>query len=138
MSSNNGAISQISYHKYDVDSVVGFIPTIKITVRLNPAKNFDEFKNIMIASTDRLKSTLDNFEYLDRITNVKLSNHNCIYYSSRYSITPASSEKFIVRTKSYNIPRGNYFVSITFMDNESSEDCSSLFNEIIKTISITD
>jgi len=137
-SSNNGIISQISYYKYNQDSVTGFIPTVKITVRLNPAKTFDEFKTIMINSANRLKLTLSDFEYLDQVKTVKLSDHNSIYYSCRYSITPASSEKFNVRTISYNIPRGRYFVSITFMDNDSTEDCSNLFNGIIKTIKITD
>jgi hypothetical protein len=136
--SNKGLISQISYYKYNIDSVKGFIPTVKITVRLNPANNFDEFKSMMVASANRVKSTLTSFEYLDNFTTVKLSNHNSIYYSCRYSITPVSSDKFIVRAKSYNIPRGRYFVSITFMDTESSEDCSNLFNELLKTISITD
>ncbi len=134
--SNNGIISQISYIKYEMGSVVGFIPTIKITVRLNPATNFDEFKNMMIASADDLKSTLNSFQYLDSVTEVKLSDHNSTYYSFLFSITPVSSDKFIVRAKSYDIPRGKYFVSITFMDNESTEDCSKLFDEVLKTISI--
>jgi len=136
--SNKGIISQISYYKYDMDSVTGFIPTIKITVRLNPAKDFNEFKNMITASADKLKSTLNNFVYLNNITTVKLSDHNSVYYSCRYSITPVSSDKFIIRTKSYSTPRGRYFVSITFMDNESTEDCSNVFNELLKTISITD
>ena len=136
--STKGVISQISYYKYDIDSVIGFIPTIKITVRLNPAKNFDEFKNMMIASANRLKSTLNCIEYLDEVATVNLSDHNSIYYSCHYSITPASSDKFIVRAKCYNIPRGRYFVSITFMDNESTEDCSDLFTELLKTIIIAD
>ena len=136
--SNKGVISQISYYKYDMDTMTGFIPTVKITVRLNPANNFEEFKKIMIASANRVKSTLNSFEYVDDFKTVKLSDHSSIYYSCRYSITPVSSDKFIVRTKCYDIPIGHYFVSIKFMDNESTEDCSELFNELIKSISIID
>jgi hypothetical protein len=131
--SKNGIISQTTYYKYDTDKVQGFIPTVKIIVRLNPSESFDEFQSIIIATTEKLKSVLSGFEIIEPVENLKISNQNSIYYSCKYSITPVSSDEFKLRTRSYNIPRGRYFLSITLMDNESNEDCSSEFMEIIKT-----
>lgn len=53
-------------------------------------------------------------------------------------VSSVDSKRFFVRAKSYNVSRGKYFVSITLMDNETNEDCSKTFDEVIKSVSITD
>jgi hypothetical protein len=136
--SNNGIISQITLYKYSTDSVSGFIPTVKLTVRLNPAANFGEFKAIITASTDRLKSAFDDFKYIDKVSTTRISNHDFVYSAFSFSITGAHSAKFVVRARSYDIPRWKYWFSISMMDNSTTEDCSAIYNEILKTIAITD
>jgi hypothetical protein len=137
--SMNGVISQIGYSKYNLDSVSGVIPTIKITVRLNPAKNFDEFQEFTNAVVDKNSSVTNKFELIEKICTKVISDHKAIYYACRYSLTTNSSdEEFIIRVKMYSIPRGRYLINLAFIDNEITEDCSALYAEVLKSVVITD
>ena len=133
---NRGIISVCTYYKYNMDSVSGLIPTIKITVRTNPTEDFNEFKKIMITSTDNLKTIVDDFKFIDNFTNIVLSGKECLYYSCSYSLKRKDADKINVRTKYYMIPKGKYFVSISLMDNQTTDDCSKLFDEVIKSLQL--
>ncbi len=133
---NKGIISLRTYYKYNIDSVSGLIPTIKINVRTNPTGNFTEFKKIMITSTDNIKTFVDDFKFIDNFTDIKLSEKDCLYYSCSYSLKRKDADKINVRMKNYMIPKGQYFISISLMDNQTDDDCSKLYDELISSLQL--
>lgn len=137
LNSNKGILTLASYYKYRIDSVSGFIPTIKVTVRANPTTNMPDFKQVMIASTDRLKTVVKNFEYIDNLQETSISGLPCLLYSCRYSLPLADGSNIKVRNRYYMIPKGSHFISISLMDNETTENCSQTFDVFIKSLQLT-
>ena len=137
VNSKKGIVSLCTFYKYRIDSAAGLIPTVKITVRSKPECTFGEFKEIMIASAERLKATLANFQFIEQVQQVSVGGSPSVYYSSTYSLALNDERKMKVRTRSYMIPREKYFISITLMDNESREDNSKIYDELIKSFQFT-
>lgn len=136
LSSNKGLLSLVAYYKYSPDSVSGLIPTVKITVRLNPSSNFEEFQQIMEESTHNMKTILNDFVMTDSIKEIKISNRRCLYYCFDYSLQSKNAGKIQVRAKYYMIPKGEYFISISLMDNRIDDDCSALYSHLIRTLEL--
>ena len=133
--SNKGILTLATFYKYKLDSVAGLIPTIKVTVRSNPTDNFADFKSVMIASTDQLKTILDSFRVIDDYKEIQLSHQQSLSFSCRYLLKIPGAKPIAVRTRFYNIPKGKYFVSLSFMDDET-DDCSALFDQVINTLQL--
>ena len=137
LSSNKGTITLVTYYKYNINSVNGLIPTIKVTIRSNPTSNMSDFKQVMVASTNRVKTVVKDFEFIDNFKEVDISNYPGLFYSCRYSFTLANSDTMKVRTRYYMIPKGIYFISISLMDNETSENCSEVFDQFLANLQLT-
>ncbi len=134
VNSRKGIISLCALSKYDPANTPGIIPTIKITIRKNPAADFEEFRKIMIASTERLKTIFDDFELTEKHKKIQASKKDCLYYSCRYSFKGSDSGKTTIRTKCYDIPSHDYYISITLMDSPPAEDCTQIFDQLIKSL----
>ena len=137
LNSNKGIITLSTYYKYKIDSVAGLIPTIKVTVRANPTTNMTEFKQVMAVSTDRVKTVVKNFEFIENFKEVNVSGFPSLYYNCRYSLTLANGDNMKVRNRYYMIPKGAYFISISLMDNETNEDCTQVLDNFIKNLKLT-
>jgi len=137
LNSNTGILTLSTYYKYKIDSVVGLIPTIKVTIRANPTTNMSDFKQVMSASTDRVKTVVKNFEFIESFKEINVSNFPSLYYNCRYSLTLANGDNMKVRTRYYMIPKGTYFISISLMDNETNEDCTKTLDGFIKSLQLT-
>jgi hypothetical protein len=137
LNSNKGIITLASYYKYKIDSVSGLIPTVKVTVRANPTTNMSDFKQVMNESTNRVKTVVKNFEFVDNLKEKNVSGFPCLFYSCRYSLTLANGDNMEVRTRYYMIPKGAYFVSISLMDNETNENCLQTFDKFISSLQLT-
>lgn len=136
LNSNKGALTLSTFYKYNIDSMVGLIPTIKVTVRANSSTNITEFKEVMIATTERVKTVVKNFEFIENFKEVNVSGFPSLYYNCRYSLTLANGDNMKVRNRYYMIPKGRYFISISLMDNETKEDCSQVFTKFINNIQL--
>jgi len=134
LDSRKGVISLCAYSKYDATVTPGFTPTIKVTIRQNPAVSFQEFKQILTANTETFKTVLDNFVYIQPATSVTISGTECVYTSFRYTLKTGDFGTIRVRARSYSIPEAGYFISVTFMDSPPAEDCTVLFDQLVKTI----
>ena len=126
LNSNKGIITLSSYYKYKIDSVSGLIPTIKVTIRANPTTNMSDFKQVMNESTNRVKTIVENFEFIENFKEVNISGFPSLYYSCRYSLTLANGDNMSIRNRYYMIPKGEYFISISLLDNETNENCSQV------------
>ena len=137
LNSNKGILTLSTYYKYKIDSVAGLIPTIKVTIRANPTTTMADFEQVMEASTDRVKTIVKNFEFIENFKEVNVSGFTSLYYNCRYSLTPANGENMKVRNRYYMIPKGAYFISISLMDNETKEDCTQVLDKFIKSLQLT-
>ncbi|MDB5248070.1 MAG: hypothetical protein JWQ40_2464 [Segetibacter sp.] len=137
LNSNKGVVTLVSYYKYKTDSVSGLIPTVKITIRNNPTSNYSDFKQVMIESTNRVKTVVRNFEFIDNFKEVKVSEYAALFYSCRYSFSLASGDTMKVRSRYYMIPKDKYFISISLMDNETNENSSQLYNQLMNSLELT-
>jgi hypothetical protein len=137
LNSNKGILTLSTYYKYKIDSVAGLIPTIKVTVRANSAPTMADFKEVMVASTDRVKTVVKNFEFIENFREVDLCGLSSLYYNCRYSLTLAKGDNIKIRNRYYMIPKGAYFISISLMDNETTEDCSQVLDKFIKSLQLT-
>jgi hypothetical protein len=137
LSSNKGVITLCTYYKYNIDSVAGLIPTVKVTIRSNPTSNMTDFKKVMTESTNRVKTVVKNFEFIDSLKEVNISNYPSLTYNCRYSLTLANGDNMKIRNRYYMIPKGIYFISISLMDNETNENCSQVFEQLIANLQLT-
>lgn len=137
INSNKGVLTLVSYFKYNLDSVIGLIPTIKVTIRINPTSSMEEFKQVMVASTDRMKKVLKNFEFIENFIEVSVSGFQALYYNSRYSLLLADGDIINVRNRYYMIPKGDFFITVSLMDNETNEDCTKVMNTFMKDLQLT-
>ena len=136
LNSNKGVVTLCSYYKYKIDSVAGLIPTVKITIRNNPTSNYSDFKQMMVESTDRVKTVVQNFEFIENFKELKISDYASLTYSCRYAFSLASGHTMKVRNAYYMIPKGKYFISISLMDNETNENNSQVYDQLISSLQL--
>ncbi len=137
INSNNGTLTLCTLAKYHIDSVSGLIPTIKVIIRENPAADMGEFKEMMTESTNRAKTVVKNFEFIDDFKEITISGIPSLFYSCRYSLTLADGEQMNIRARYYMIPKNGHFISISLMDNEDNENCSLVFDQFISALELT-
>ena len=80
---------------------------------------------------------MENFEFIDNFNDLNISRFPCLFYSCRYALTLANGDSVKVRTHYYMIPKGAYFISISLMDNETNENCTEVFDKLIRRLQLT-
>lgn len=121
---NDSSVRLIYYSKYEKPK---YLPCIEIKIYNNRFKNFDAFYTAMSKTAEHFPKDPQN---PNKTTKVKIDGKDAIYTSAKF---PTSSNSNPVRIKSYSIPIGEVYFQINFMDEEN-EDCSKLFDELIKTV----
>ena len=133
---NNGSILLTSFYKYNPQTHAGLIPTIQLNVRLNPTRNFEEFKNSMIQSANSFKQYFSDFKFETGPKVIEVDGINSIYFVGNFTMTTQNGEAMKVRSRTYAIPKGDYFFQLNFTDGIVKEDNSDLFDNLIKTVEI--
>ena len=131
---NKGTIQVVTFYKYPIETTPGIIPTIKVNLRKNNSKTFDEFKKVIEESFSGIKNVFPDFKYLSNPFKTKLSGLDCIKAVCAYTLKTKNGEEKVTITV-YAVPIKNQFYQITFMDSEK-EDNTELYNELAKTIEI--
>jgi hypothetical protein len=133
---HKGSILLTSYYKYNPKTHAGLIPTIQFNVRVNGARNFNEFKNVMTQSANSFKNHFEDFEFAVTPTVVEISGVKAIYFVGKFSMQMHNGILMKVRSRTYAVPYGSYFFQLNFTDGQDKEDNSELFDSLIKTIKI--
>ena len=133
---NNGSILLTSFYKYNPQTHAGLIPTIQINVRLNPTRNFEEFKSSMIQSANSFKQYFSDFKFETEPKVIEVDEINSIYFVGNFTMKTQNGEPMKVRSRTYAIPKDGYFFQINFTDGADKEDNSELFDELIETVDI--
>lgn len=131
---NKGTIQLVTFYKYPIETTPGIIPTIKINLRKNTSKSFDEFKKVIEESFSGIKNVFPDFKYLSNPVKTKISGLDCVKAVCAYTLKAKNGEEKVTITV-YAVPIKNQFYQITFMDSEK-EDNTELYNELAKTIEI--
>ena len=131
---NKGTIQVVTFYKYPIETTSGIIPTIKVNLRKNTSKSFDEFKKVIEESFSGIKNVFPDFKYLSTPVKTKMSGLDCVKAVCTYTLKANNGEEKVTITV-YAVPIKNQFYQITFMDSEK-EDNTELYNELAKTIEI--
>ncbi len=123
------------YYKYNPEFHYGLIPTIKIYVRKNNSRDFDNFFVAAKNEIESVRSQVSNFKFIESPKTITIGKHKAFYATSSYNLNIQTGEIANVRTKYVCIPLENQYLYMTLIDNEE-ENCSDLFTEVISKILI--
>jgi len=129
-----GSVYLVNFFKLFVTGSDGLIPKIQINTVIKPEKTFADFKKEAIASADKLKKNLSDFEYIQRPEEITISGIKSIYFIIQYTMV-INGKEMNIRNHTYAIPYQNYLFHISLVDGPS-EDCTALFENLIKTIKV--
>jgi len=130
-----GNLPLISYTKYDMDRVEGLTPTINVTLVKNYTSNFEEFQDFMNNSVKQFQDMLNNFEITSPIQEIDIAGFKSIGFVGTYDL-PIYDSTYKTRVWTYAVPMDSYIYQINFIDFIESEDCSDLYNDLLKSIRI--
>jgi len=128
-----------AYTKYVPDSKPGLNPKIEARVvsnRLNRSLSFDEFKPAIVRAFQTLKSGLQAYAYIQEPTPIDVVGATGVYQISKFKMRTKERTEYYVRSRTYAIPYKTYFFQISFVDEVGGEDCSAVFDELVKSIKI--
>jgi hypothetical protein len=136
LKSNNSAVDLATYTKYDPKKHRGIIPTIKIRTHTNQTDNINDFKTVIEKSTENVKKALTNFRYINHPTITEIAKQKAVQFSAQFTLKNGSVDYEII-SKTYYIPKKGYFISLNFIEEVGKEDNQLLFDELIKSIQLT-
>jgi len=135
LKSLDAASKFIAFHKYDPKIKSGIIPTINITVRSTNLKSFEKFKLHIDRQGEQLSKILENFK--DTPAEIVVINGTKIWISTAtYNLKDPTSKNVKLYTRMLYIYRGNYYISINFIEEVDKENNSALFDEVQKSIKV--
>jgi len=130
LKSRNNSLQVMAFQKYQTDEREGPIPTIQARMRPNPIDTFDVFTAAFLRSIDPSKMPFENYLIVSK-EEVLVSGYKAVKVISTYSLAGQST-----RVRSYAVPVGKQYFQVTFIDNPPGEDCSAVFDSLVKSIKI--
>jgi hypothetical protein len=136
LKSNNASVNLATFTKYDSKKVSGIIPTVKIRTNKNQTKSTADFLKFVESSSESAKKSLTNFRFIDNPSIIKISNSDVIKFSAQFSLKNGAIDYEII-SNSYYIPKNGYYISVNFIEQVGKEDNSLLFDELVKSMILT-
>lgn len=137
LKSDNSSISLATLVKYNPKTYAGIIPTIKIRTQVSNTNNIEEFIGQLKKSTEDLKKALNDFKYIDNPSVVEISEKKVVKFSVQFNLKQENNS-FNICSRSYYILKKGYYISLNFIEEIGKEDNRPLFEDLVKTISLTD
>jgi len=132
----NAASKLVSYYKYDPVSK-GIIPTINIAVRATRVKSFANFKMHIERASSQMKTLFENF-ITTAPQNVDIDGGKAWITKATYDFKDPAGAIVKLSSEAVYIYKGKYYISINFIEEKGKEDNTLLFNNVIKSIKLTD
>jgi hypothetical protein len=132
---SQGNLPLFSYTKYDTDSLVGPTPTINVVLNKNPSSNFQGFKDICENSMVQFQDMFDNFEMTSPIQEIDIAGIKSVSCVATYDFSFDGSI-YKTRVWIYAVPLDGYSYQINFIDFIELDDCSIIYNDVLKSIII--
>jgi hypothetical protein len=128
-----------AFTKYVPNSRRGLNPKIEarvIATGLQRSLSFEEFRPAIIRAFQTLRSNHGSYSYLVEPTPIDVFGAKGVYQISRFTMRTRERTEYYVRSRTYAIPYKTYYFQISFVDEVGGEDCSALFDELVKSIKI--
>lgn len=136
INSGKGSILLAAFYKYNPDTHAGLIPTIQVNVRVNPTRNFNEFRGLITRSANGFEQYFNDFLFDVEPENIEVAGVESIYFVGKYTMQTQFGGVMKVRSRVYAIPYGSYFFQINFTDGQNKEDNSELFERLIQSVNV--
>ncbi len=128
-----------AFTKYVPNSRRGLNPKIEarvIATGLQRSLSFEEFQPAIIRAFQTLSGNHKSYYYLLEPTPIEVFGGKGVYQISRFTMRTKDRTEYYVRSRTYAIPYKTYYFQISFVDEVGGEDCSPLFEELVKSIKI--
>jgi hypothetical protein len=128
-----------AFTKYVPNSRRGLNPKIEarvIATGLQRSLSFGEFQPAIIKAFQTLSGNHKSYSYLLEPTPIEVFGGKGVYQISRFTMRTKDRTEYYVRSRTYAIPYKTYYFQISFVDEVGGEDCSALFDELVKSIKI--
>ncbi|WP_310379413.1 hypothetical protein [Flavobacterium sp.] len=136
LKSNNSAVDLATYTKYDPKKYRGIIPTIKIRTHINQTNNINDFKAVIEKSTENVKKALTNFRFINQPVITEIAKQKAVQFSAQFTLKNGGIDYEII-SSTYYIPKKGCFISLNFIEELGKEDNQLLFEELIKSLQLT-
>jgi hypothetical protein len=133
ISDHKGSVLIKSFVKYKASEYSGLVPAIQVNLRKNTTGSFEDFASVISKSAEDMKNMLPNFAYIHKPQAVIIGGRKAIYFYARFTMNSKDGGTINARSRTYAVPVGDKFYQISFSDG-GAEDCSKLFDDLIKTI----
>ena len=136
---DDGDVLLFAYTKYSPNSKSGLNPKIEgrvISNRLNRSLTFDEFRPAIVRALQTLKIDLPAYSYIQEPTPIDFNGALGVYQISKFKMRTKERTVYHVRSRTYAIPYKTYFFQISFVDEVGGDDCSAVFDDLVKSIKI--
>ena len=129
-------VALASYYKYDTQTHAGLIPTVNVLVRQNQTQTFDNFMSMITQSANGMKQMFKDMEYIKKPEVLIIDGVKSVYFVNKFTMKLADGTSIKVRSRTYAIPRKEYFFQINFIDGSDSEDCNAEYDKLEKSIKL--
>lgn len=133
ISDHKGSVLLLAYLKYKQTEHPGLIPTIQVNLRINTTNNFKDFFLLMSKSAEDMKKHLNDYEFIDNPDTLLVGGKKAMFFSAKFTMSTKNGAIINARSRTYAVPNGDKFFQINFTDGDG-EDCSKLYDELLKTI----
>ena len=134
-----GRILLFAYSKQKPGTIDGIIPKIEARVisnGLGRILTFGEFKPAAISAMKRFAVNYETYEYVIEPSETLVSGVRAVYQITKFRLKAGRGDSHSVRSRTYFIPYQTWFFQISFSDDPKNNDCSALFDELIRSIRI--
>lgn len=116
LASSRGGIPLASFYKYDPRITPGVIPTINMLGMPNGTKTFDAFRSSINASSESLKSMLQNYVVKIPISERALAGQRVLWFSGEFDLSSGDGSTYKVSNTNYVLPCGKIFIQISMSE----------------------
>ncbi len=129
---NKGTLPLFTYLKYETESIN---PTINVTLDKSRNMNFQDLKNLTKNDLKMIEEVFNNVEVISDTKEIDIAGFKSIYYVVKYDLT-FENRIYKTRISTYFVPIKNYYYTIYLIDFIEFDDCSIVYNDVLKSIII--
>lgn len=122
------------FYRDNPKNTPGIIPTIQVILRpKSSTMNFDQFKKAV--SNTAIFAALEDFSLSEDVAVVDVSGVKSVLMNATFKLRREATA-FAIRTRTYAIPRSDYFIQISMSDENDGDWTEKEFSDFISTIQI--
>lgn len=121
------------------DSKRGVNPKVEarlIPTGLGRVLSFEEFQPAITNAFKSFSSSNISYTFLQEPTAIALAGGKGVYQITKFTIRTNARTEYTIRSRTLAIPYKTYYFQISFVDEYGGDDCSPVFDELVKSIKI--